>query len=65
LIGIISEGDLVRRAELKIDYRRSWWLKMFARESKENLATQYVQSHACKVKDLMTRRYYGETRHVT
>jgi CBS domain-containing protein len=56
LIGIISEGDLVRRAELETDDRRSWWLELFVRESKENLAIEYVRSHARKVKDVMTRR---------
>jgi CBS domain-containing protein len=55
LVGIISEGDLARRSELKTEYRRSWWLKLFAHESKENLAIEYVKSHARKVKDVMTR----------
>ncbi len=27
LVGIISEGDLVRRAELDTEHRRSWWLE--------------------------------------
>jgi CBS domain-containing protein len=56
LVGIISEGDLGRRAELETDYRRSWWLEVFTRKNKENLAIEYVKSHARKVKDLMTRK---------
>jgi len=56
LIGIISEGDLLRRVELETDYRRSWWLKIFARKSKEALAIEYRKSHARRVKDVMTRR---------
>jgi CBS domain-containing protein len=56
LIGIISEGDLARRAELKTDYRRSWWLEIFARKSKEALAIEYRKSHARRVKDVMTRK---------
>jgi CBS domain-containing protein len=56
LIGIVSEGDLARRAELETDYRRSWWLETFARKSKETLAVEYVKSHARRVKDVMTRR---------
>ena len=56
LIGIISEGDLARRAELETDDRRSWWLEIFARKSKESLAIEYVKSHARRVKDVMTRR---------
>jgi CBS domain-containing protein len=56
LIGIISEGDLVRRAELGTDYRRSWWLDIFARKSKEALAIEYRKSHARRVKDVMTQK---------
>jgi CBS domain-containing protein len=55
LIGIISEGDLVRRAELDTNRHRSWWLEIFARKSREALAVEYVKSHARRVKDLMTR----------
>jgi CBS domain-containing protein len=55
LLEIISEGDLARRAELNTDYRRSWWLELFAGKSKEALAKEYVKSHARRVKDLMTR----------
>ena len=55
LLGIISEGDLARRAELNTDYRRSWWLELFAGKSKEALAKEYVKSHARRGKDLMTR----------
>jgi CBS-domain-containing membrane protein len=55
LIGIVSEGDLARRAELETDDRRSWWLEIFSRESKEKLAIEYVRSHARRVKDVMTR----------
>jgi len=51
LMGIKSEGDLMRRTELETDYRRSWWLETFARKSNEALADQYRRSHACKVED--------------
>jgi CBS domain-containing protein len=56
LIGIVSEGDLTRRAELETDDRRSWWLGIFARKSEEKLAIEYVKSHGRKVKDVMTRK---------
>jgi CBS domain-containing protein len=55
LIGIISEADLTRRDELGTDYRRSWWLEIFAHKSKKALAIEYVKSHARRVKDVMTR----------
>ena len=56
LIGIISEGDLVRRAELETDDRRSWWLEIFARKSRKTLASEYMKSHGRRVKDVMTRK---------
>jgi CBS domain-containing protein len=55
LIGIISEGDLVRRAELGTNHHRSWWLEMFSGKSKEDLAKEYFKSRGCKVKDVMTK----------
>jgi CBS domain-containing protein len=55
LVGIISEGDLVRRAELGTDHRRSWWLDLLAGRTNERLALEYVKSHARRVEDVMTR----------
>src|SRR5271166_276329 len=55
LLGIISEGDLVRRAELGTNHHRSWWLDMFSGKSKEALAKEYLKSRGCKVKDVMTK----------
>jgi CBS domain-containing protein len=51
LVGIVSEGDLVRRAELRTTKRRSWWLELF--QMPETLAQEYIQSHAPKVRDVM------------
>jgi CBS domain-containing protein len=56
LVGIISEGDLLHRAEIGTARRhrvrrRSWWLDHFASE----LARDYVKSHARTVKEIMTR----------
>jgi CBS domain-containing protein len=61
LIGIVSEGDLIRRAELGTERRRSWWLEIFAGESKEAIAIEYVKSHASKVGDVMTREVITAT----
>jgi CBS domain-containing protein len=55
LIGIISEGDLARRADLDTNPHRSWWLEMFSRRSKEALAKEYMKSHGSKVRDVMTK----------
>src|SRR5215471_2367251 len=44
LLGIVSEGDLMRRAEAGTDRSRSWWL-----------GAEYVKSHSHKVCHVMTR----------
>ena len=52
VIGMVSEGDLLHRAETGTERRRSWWLDMMASTNK--LAGDYVKSHSGKVKDVMT-----------
>lgn len=52
LLGIVSEGDLLRRVEVGTEKRRSWWLQ--ALTSKDALADEFVKSHADKVTDVMT-----------
>jgi CBS domain-containing protein len=53
LVGILSEGDLLRRAETGTQRRRSWW-GMFGVGSDE-LAAEFVKSHGRKVADVMSR----------
>ncbi len=53
LIGIVSEGDLLRRAEADTERRRSRWLDLLI--AKEVLAAEFVKSHSRKVTDVMTR----------
>jgi CBS domain-containing protein len=55
LIGIVSEGDLMRRAELDTEHRRSWWLRIFSNKDKEALAMEFMKSHSQNVADVMTR----------
>src|SRR5690349_1899267 len=52
LVGIVSEGDLMRRVETATGRRRSWWLAMLT--GREVLAAEYVKEHARKVSDVMT-----------
>lgn len=52
LIGILTEGDLMRRAELDTG-RQSWWINPIS--SPEQEAKAYVKAHGLKVKDVMTR----------
>jgi CBS domain-containing protein len=54
LVGIVSETDLMRRADLGTERHRSWWLAaLFAEE--EVLASEYVKEHGRKVADVMTK----------
>jgi CBS domain-containing protein len=54
VIGIISEGDLVRRTEIGTgERRRSWWLEIFT--STRELASEYVKERAQAVKDIMSQ----------
>ena len=53
VIGMVSEGDLLHRAETGTEQRRSWWLEMMT--STNQLAAEYIKSHSAKVKDVMTR----------
>jgi CBS domain-containing protein len=53
LIGIISEGDLIRRVETGTERRRSWWLELLTGSAP--LAADYVKSHGRTVADVMTR----------
>jgi CBS domain-containing protein len=53
LLGIVSEGDLMRRAEAGTERRRSWWLEQLT--GKQVLAAEYVKTHSHEVRDIMTR----------
>src|ERR1700757_3504278 len=53
VIGMVSEGDLLHRAETGTELRRSWWLELASSTNK--LAGEYIKSHSGKVKDVMTR----------
>jgi CBS domain-containing protein len=53
IVGIISEGDLLHRAETGTEKRRSWWLRAFV--GPDTLADDYIKAHTRKVSDAMTR----------
>ncbi len=53
IVGIVSEGDLMRRAESGTERRHSWWLDLFA--TNDSLASEYVREHARRIGDVMTR----------
>jgi len=54
MVGIVTESDLMRRSETETDERRSWWLRAWT--SREQLAYEYVRTHALKIADVMTRK---------
>jgi CBS domain-containing protein len=53
LVGIVSEGDLIRRSESDTGHERSWWLKLLM--GRELLAAEYLREHSRKAADVMTR----------
>jgi CBS-domain-containing membrane protein len=53
LLGIVSEGDLMRRPEAGTERRRSWWLDLFT--TNETRAAEFAKSHARRASDVMTR----------
>lgn len=53
VIGIVSEGDLMRRADNEAEARHSWWLAAFASPGEK--AAVYVKTHGLRASDVMTR----------
>ena len=55
LVGIVSEGDLLRRYEIGTDRRNAgnpWWMRFFQGAIDP---AEYVKSHAVRAADVMTR----------
>jgi CBS domain-containing protein len=50
LVGIVSEGDFIRRGEIGTQKKRSRWLSFLMGAD----ATQYVREHGRKVSEVMT-----------
>jgi CBS domain-containing protein len=53
LVGLVSEGDLLRRVELGTEKRRGSWRAFFTGTA--TLAEEYVRSHGTVARDIMTR----------
>jgi CBS domain-containing protein len=49
VIGMVSEGDLMRRVEIGTDAPRSWWLRLLG----EDAARDYMRMHGRYVRDVM------------
>ena len=53
VIGIVSEGDLMRRVENTDERHRSWWLRLFSDPVTD--AADFVKTHGRRAADVMTR----------
>jgi CBS domain-containing protein len=54
VIGIVSEGDLMRRRENGTERRYSWWLELLS--DPQTMARDFVKSTSHKVIDVMTKQ---------
>lgn len=54
IAGIVSEGDLIRRAETQTERRPSWWLTLLSDPADK--ALDYIKAHGGTAKDVMTRK---------
>jgi CBS domain-containing protein len=52
MVGIVSEGDLLRRCELGSDRQRSQWLELFVDRGAQ--AAEFVKAHGMCARDVMT-----------
>lgn len=59
VIGIVSEGDLIRRRETGTERRYSWWLELVS--DPQTMARDFVKSGGHKVSDVMTRQVVSVT----
>ncbi|HWK97961.1 MAG TPA: CBS domain-containing protein [Pseudolabrys sp.] len=53
LVGVVSEGDFLRRRETKTEKRRSRWLEFIMGPGK--IAEEYTHTHGSRVDEVMTR----------
>jgi CBS domain-containing protein len=56
LVGVLSEGDFLRRRETQTERRRSRWLEFLMGPGK--IAAEYTHSHGSKVSEVMTSELY-------
>lgn len=54
VVGIVTESDLLHRAEIGTEPTRKWWLRFFS--DPDALAREYTKTHGLKAADVMTRQ---------
>ena len=52
LVGIVSEGDFIRRSEIGTQRKHGRWLKFFLGAGQA--ATEFVHEHGCRIAEIMT-----------
>ncbi|WP_414464002.1 CBS domain-containing protein [Hyphomicrobium sp. DY-1] len=52
LVGVVTEGDCLRRAETGTEVKRSFWRDLLT--GSETLANEYIRTHGRKVSEVMT-----------
>jgi CBS domain-containing protein len=53
LLGIVTEGDLMRRPEIGTERQRGWWLRLFGDERARTV--EYARAHGSRAEQVMTR----------
>lgn len=53
VVGILSESDLLHRAETGTERRHKWWFRVFGDSA--SLARDYAKAHGLKAHDVMSR----------
>lgn len=52
LVGLVSESDMIHRAETDTTRKRKWWLEIFV--DNDERAREFIKSHARTIDDVMT-----------
>lgn len=53
LLGMVSQSDLLHRAEVGTERKHKWWFRVFA--DSNALAREFVKTHGHRAHDIMTR----------
>src|SRR5262245_29377985 len=53
IVGIVSEGDLLHRAEVGTERKHKWWFQFFA--DSDAAAREYAKAHGLLARDVMSR----------
>jgi CBS domain-containing protein len=63
LVGMVTEGDLLRRVELGTERQRTRWIEFLVGPGRQ--AGDYARAHGRKVRDVMTREVHTVPEHAT